>query len=418
MVRGGNMCGFIGCKKDGFGSNEFIKRRGEDGTFTYEYNGHIFIHNLLSITGNSTPQPFVDGDIVCVYNGEIYNLPFQRSDGENIIPMYKKYGPDFPRHLDGEFAIVLYDFGNNVAIFTTDAFRMKPIWLNQDGAASYASGLSRPSQPLPFNTTVIRDLKTGIDRTQTVHDFNFNNQVQDSYGDWIKAFETAVLKRTQGKRVFIGLSSGYDSGAIHLALTRLKQDYAAYSIQGNENLDILRARNTILPFTKSDYESYKAYLNQYMEDYEYDIHGNRNRLRNESSAFGMAYIMQLARKDGRRVYLSGQGADEIISDYGVGGVWNRQSDFKGVWPQDLKGPWTNFYGGANDAYVMKEEYVGGVYSVETRYPYLDTEVVQSFLNLTVNKKNVYKGCIAEYMRMYNYPFKEGEKLGFDAHGRI
>ena len=57
-------------------ANRFIKKRGPDHTSWGSANGLTFVHNLLSITGDFTPQPFLDkeNEIVCLYNGEIYNF--------------------------------------------------------------------------------------------------------------------------------------------------------------------------------------------------------------------------------------------------------------------------------------------------------------------------------------------------------
>lgn len=404
------MCGFIAVRKSGFGTAESISRRGEDCQSTIETHGHIFYHALLSLTGRFTIQPFTDGRIFCLYNGEVYNQDFKRSDGEVLIPLYKKYGESFCQHLDGEFAVALYDFDNNVSIFSTDAFRMKPIWFNEDGAASYASGLLRPSNPLPMNTTLIRDLKTGSEKTIPVHEFDFNNQSVKTYDRWIQAFETAIQKRAAGNRVFFGLSSGYDSGAIHCALKKAWVEHKPFSIRGCENLQIVRQRGLeLMPFTKEDYEQMRLYLEQNMEDFECQVFANRTRLKQDRATIALAYIIVAARREGYRICMSGQGADEIISDYAP---WHNQSDFRGVFPRELK-PWRNFYGHCQEAYLTKEEYVGGTFSVETRYPFLDTAVVQEFLWLDVELKNRhYKAPIREYLMRNNYPFKEGEKLGF------
>ena len=118
------MCSFISINKLLEGAeidhiNRFSKLRGPDETRCEQLNGHTFVHNLLSITGEHTTQPFFNSekDIVCLYNGEIYNsaeFGDYRSDGEALIPLYEKYGPSFVKMLDGEFAIVLYDFLHNL----------------------------------------------------------------------------------------------------------------------------------------------------------------------------------------------------------------------------------------------------------------------------------------------------------------
>ena len=55
------------------GVNYFLKLRGPDHTAVHKQNGVTFVHNLLSISGAFTPQPFVEGDVVALHNGEIYN---------------------------------------------------------------------------------------------------------------------------------------------------------------------------------------------------------------------------------------------------------------------------------------------------------------------------------------------------------
>ena len=43
-------------------------------------------------------KPFEDDNIICMFNGEIYNYSKfgnYKSDGECLIPLYKEYGDDF-----------------------------------------------------------------------------------------------------------------------------------------------------------------------------------------------------------------------------------------------------------------------------------------------------------------------------------
>ncbi len=75
-------------------ANVKTRRRGPDKTTVLRLHDHTFVHNLLSMTGPLTKQPFVDekNEIVATYNGEIYNYPdlgTYSSDGESIIPTYK-----------------------------------------------------------------------------------------------------------------------------------------------------------------------------------------------------------------------------------------------------------------------------------------------------------------------------------------
>ena len=94
--------------------NRLVQKRGPDNTNIVYYKEITFIHNLLSITGNNNIQPFQyleeEKDIICLFNGEIYNYEKLAndikqdnkidtkitSDGHVIIPYYLKYGLKFP----------------------------------------------------------------------------------------------------------------------------------------------------------------------------------------------------------------------------------------------------------------------------------------------------------------------------------
>ena len=54
-----------------------------------------------------------------------------------------------------------------------------------------------------------------IEQKESVFDFNLE-QTKDSFTDWNHAFEESIKKRTENcrEKIFIGLSSGYDSGSI------------------------------------------------------------------------------------------------------------------------------------------------------------------------------------------------------------
>jgi len=119
--------------------NEYLQYRGPDDTtiLSDDVNNFTFVHNLLSMTGEVTTQPFVDESIICLYNGEIYNYKDfgdYASDGYCIIDLYKEHGVDFVKLLDGEYAILLLDFQKDLILMATDPFKTKPLfYTNCDG---------------------------------------------------------------------------------------------------------------------------------------------------------------------------------------------------------------------------------------------------------------------------------------------
>ena len=209
--------------------NRLLKLRGPDLTNISCFQNIFFLHNLLNITGEIVPQPFFSEDktIVIIYNGEIYNYKsFEnefnttfKSDGESILPLYQKYGEEVFHKLDGEYALIIFDFNKNLFYMSTDTFSTKPLFYaienGQFGISSYPTplklmGFTKPEKMtanlvLTFSLTTLEPI--GLKQTYT---FNLN-QHKDNYDDWCDAFEKAVLKRFSDKYpVFICLSSGYD----------------------------------------------------------------------------------------------------------------------------------------------------------------------------------------------------------------
>jgi len=407
------MCGILISKRRD-ADNSFIQRRGPDCTTSISVGGFHFTHNLLHVTGKPTPQPFVQGDVVCLFNGEIYNHAYRDSDGEVLIPLYREHGDDFVRHLDGEFAVALYDFGRGVAIFATDPFATKPLWRNGAEAASYQSGVG--GTQVPPDTMVTVDLATGQARERKIGTFDFDHQHKSTYDDWIAAFERAIAKRAYDN-CFINLSAGYDSGAIDCALSRIGTDYKSFSIEGQENPDLLRSRNRtgpILTITEEIIAEKQEYLRAHAEPYTYRFTAPDGAvflhdMLDDKATVGLASIYTLVNGEGRKVNLSGQGADEIMTDYSQ---CRGASQLKGVFPEKLE-KWRNFDGNYQRAYLTKEEHIAGAYGIETRYPFLDRDVVQEFLWLTPELKNRnYKAPLHEYLTRRDYPFEVGKKTGF------
>lgn len=440
----------ISDQKKIWAANYFIKPRGPDFTSFSKANNITFIHNLLSITGKFTPQPFLDKEqkIVCLYNGEIYNA-FEttkyQSDGECILPLYKEYGINFAKYLDGEFAICIVDFLKKRIILASDAFLTKPLWYfkkgNNWGIGSYKScihllGLtSNMHDPIrmPPNKTLIFDLELNLLHEQNNIQWDLI-QYKDIYDDWILAFQKSMKKRAVNnvrEQIFIGMSSGYDSGAIACELNNQNAPFHIYSVTANENSKILkerfnRVRNTAsITYLQNCNDSFRManeHIREFVEEYVYEIFSERSgytefvHLHRDGGACAFALVCLKAQQDKKKIYISGSGADEIYSDYGFQGKEKaKHSNFGGLFPKDLSSifPWASFYGSSQISYLTKEEMVGGSFGIECRYPFLDPKCVQEFLWLKPELKNkYYKNVIHAYLKQNDFPFCENQKIGF------
>lgn len=441
------MCSFIFANRSiPAEANRISQLRGPDRTSIQIDGDYRFLHNLLSITGQGGEQPFIDqsGDVYCLFVGEIYNhtrLGNYKTDGECLLPLYKRFGRKMFSYLHGEWAICIVDLKKNQALVATDIFGTKPLYCahSQPGVATYGSALGAmgiSNFRLEANTAMVFDLETWTPiEVYDVWEFDFNNQVVESYEYWGNAFEEAVIMRGQRgvtHPVFVGLSSGYDSGAIACALNLSSADFSTYSLWGKENRNVLQARFGLLDGPADVIEATDEirakglrHIEQHVEPFQYTIRSadgsydeSWNSLLKDNGSTSLSVICDRAKRDGQKIHLSGAGADELYSDYGHNGQRiYPHSNFGGHFPQDLNtifpSRWISFYGSSMESYLAKDEYVGSSYGLETRYPFLDRDVVQEFLWLTPELKNRhYKAPLHYYLDKHSFPFAPGEKVGF------
>ena len=112
-----------------------------------------------------------------------------------------------------------------------------------------------------------------------VFDFDLN-QYKNTTNDWQEAFVKAVSIRVTGikHRLFIGLSSGYDSGAIMLALEMLQEKLFAYHVKTKadsnaviqQRVDFCHyATSVIIEVSQEQYRQEKEFLEKRCEPYLY-----------------------------------------------------------------------------------------------------------------------------------------------------
>ena len=270
-----------------------------------------------------------------------------------------------------------------------------------------------------------------IKKIKTIKKFNFNSRKKTTYNDFARSFEIAIKKRTinLNKKIFFGLSSGHDSGLIAAVVNKFKIHFTAYSFFYGEQENILKKRikilnknnknkNKIITLTMSKKNKIltKTHLKKYAPYVNVNIDNDKNLkksgdFRDISGFISTAYICSIAKKNNEKIMLSGQGADEIISDYYNEYTNSRKSCLKGDWSKATK-PWRNFYGGWNAAFLAANESIGGSYGLEIRYPFLDYDLVQSFLSLpTKLKASIYKAPITKMLQKYDFPY-HNYKIGF------
>jgi asparagine synthase (glutamine-hydrolysing) len=104
--------------------------------------------SIIDVASGHQPIFNEDGSVAVVYNGEIYNFRELRSwlescghrfrtasDTEVIVHLWEQVGMEFPRHLNGMFAIALYDRTRQQVVLARDHVGIKPLYYALDGSA-------------------------------------------------------------------------------------------------------------------------------------------------------------------------------------------------------------------------------------------------------------------------------------------
>ena len=428
-------CDFAGIAKKG------LSDRGPDGASEAQGEHWFAMHCLLSITG-ATKQPASWEHGSYLFNGEIYNDWQQYApdygDADYLKDRLDRDGVAAMHDLDGEFALVVVDETKGLLHLAADTFGTKPFYYAADNgriaAASYDFILQKcgfeDAQRVPANTALTFHLETGkLVEQRLLRPFDFNNQVCDSYEPFGNAFNFAVRKRSERvqRKIYVPVSSGHDSGIIAAELDAMDIPFTAYGFPFGEIEEIFneryarfRNRNIrceILQPDMAELDLVQRELQSGIPKFRLTLDPNAPSLyadddiRNITGYISAAYIAKKGRENGELIALSGQGADEIISDYYNPHSNSRRSHFRGEWEKATE-PWPSFYGGWNKLFLESNERIVGHYGIETRYPFLDYGVVQAFLNLTPDmKRDRYKGCIAHRMDQLGYPYHD-RKLGF------
>ena len=166
-----------------------IAHRGPDGEGHYADGGVGLGHRRLSIIDLSAaarqPMGNENGDIVLVYNGEIYNFQALRvelesnghrfhssTDSEVVIHGYEEWGDACVSRFNGMFAFALWDRPRQRLFLARDRYGVKPLYYWSDGASIAFGSEIKAILPHPR-------VSVSVDRPALLQYFTFQNQFTD-----------------------------------------------------------------------------------------------------------------------------------------------------------------------------------------------------------------------------------------------
>ena len=344
------MCGFFAINETNLNSHEkeivnsSLAFRGPDfQSSCIEYKGWTLYHSRLSIIGlgEENNQPILSSKGALIYNGEIFNYKklgkkyFNKTFGSDTKLLYQliiknKLELD---ELDGFFSFVFVDYNGKLKYAARDALGVKPLFSysnkNLLGFSSEASVFNRLFN-LGFNSKSLEEyaltrypvfngsyfnkvhsVKPGSCFVNGEH-FDLNsfflnpisqpsiNELEDVLG---KSIQTRMVSDA---RIGLLLSKGVDSNILR-NISNIKNLYSV-GFTGDEDLDYVSKNNSFK--AKCLHCSNQTYTDTFSELIK--LRGEPLSVPNEVLLFLVALK---ARKDGIKVLLSGEGADEFFGGY-------------------------------------------------------------------------------------------------------
>jgi len=354
-----------------------IKQRGPDDNGIYEdRNNKVgLVHARLAIQDLSSlgHQPMIskDGQIVLVFNGEIYNFRELRSDllakgvnfksdsdTEVLLNLYITEGKDMLYKLNGIFAFALWDQRSQSLFLARDNFGIKPLYyalcndcfffsselkalvplieninnLNFESIQSYLTFLYCPGKGTPIKS--INKLLPGHamlihkgkikSSWKWYHQPFFQKKKKINEEDAIKGVRNYLrnaVNRQMVADVPVGafLSGGLDSSAIVSFAREQNKDIKCFTIevQGENEKDIaddLHYARSVAKHLNVSLDVVQISSVKMAKDIEFMIKTLDEPIA-DPAALSVLYISRLAREQGIKVLLSGAGGDDLFTGY-------------------------------------------------------------------------------------------------------
>lgn len=348
-----------------------IIHRGPDGTQSLVLEQVALGFNRLSfldLSGGMQPIQNEDGKISMICNGEIYNYQelrdelmakghiFKtRTDVECILHLYEECGVEFPKKLNGQFAIALYDDRTKQLLLVRDQIGICPLFYTIcDGRVLFASEikaiLEYPGVNRKLNLKAVDQLMNypGVVSPNTFFDGIYSlraghmlsifpdREINDiEYWDLIYSPEEEdkgeayyverlreLLKKAISRRLIadvpIGfyISGGLDSSVVACYIGKfLLNSYYSFSAEvGEGDLDESRFQAIIKDCVKSEHYRVKVAEEEIWKNLSDVIYHAESAVK-ESYDVAAYLLSGLVSTSPAKAVLTGQGSDEFFCGY-------------------------------------------------------------------------------------------------------
>lgn len=483
------MCGLCLCINDTDVDirrlTESIKHRGPDSTKYFTGPRVLCGFNRLAIVDSDplSDQPMLDpsGRFLLVFNGEIYNhgklrteletvhkIRFStRSDTEVLLAGLVAEGWEFIRRLDGIYAFAFADLETLEVVLARDVFGVKPLYYLARADRLYVSSEIRPLRHvsgagLSF-VSIAEYLSTGVAgggqalvsgvrelapntimtfrpgraaTTEEIHHFDFNGCDTIAIDELRDVLYETIDRQKAQIPYGVLFSGGIDSTII------LDRCFGDHYFAGAYSLDMTHPDMSERTWQEHVVETLKIpdkYIRVELDKDDLSVEKLASIAREldyplfHPNFIGSFVLTREAAKNGLKVLISGEGADELFLGYRWFFTENPPSDYIEYVPlQDLQSvlgvsPDPSRYEGMNmletfqtvylRRWLLRQDLTGMANSVEIRVPFLGNDVAQLANRLSFEFKSgggtskwMLKQLLAE---KYPKEFIERKKMGFD-----
>jgi asparagine synthase (glutamine-hydrolysing) len=390
---------------------ERIKYRGPHDTWTNHEGGVYVGCNELNMGADCKDGSHhaSDSKKAVVLDGRVYNPEKgNNTDAEAVLALYDKYGMQFAKKIDGDFACAISD--NGKMILARDWAGIKPLYYGHsgDGSLYFASeakslvDIADDVKEFPSGYVYSRELGFQRYTCEAVETPEFENYEQAKKVVRQLLME-ATDKRMKDKAVGgILLSGGLDSSLITYMAHEIKPDIECFTVSMEEGQDLplakdvtayLGVKHHILMFGEKEINEILPLAIHHQEMYE------------ESCVHGAIANFLAGRfvSPHTKCVLTGEGADEFFAGY--------DGQFKqGRNQEEVASIVDQLINVAHNTALQRLDRLNAANSMESRTPFLDTKVMDFCMKIPLEHKihgaeqagkrvlrQAFEGCLPEHI---------------------
>ena len=413
--KGVNMCGIAGAAGTPDTNEETkrmlaaLKHRGPDGCGTYQAEGLSIGNTLLKITGNM-PQPLV-GKGALVFNGEIFNfreLAAEQgtktdSDTEVFFSLIEAKVKEGSTSINAVFSVLSRVNGDyslaytldNELVLARDPVGVKPLFysLKKEGEMSKIifaserkafSSRANGIKPFPPGSVMAFNIQNGKFEERSLKIEPPEERISEEHeaASHLKAALEKAVKIRLTKNSGIAFSGGIDSTFLAALAKIIDPSISLYAVGLPNSHDLAQAERAAEAIGMRDSLKIHFLSPEEIEAAIPNVIYSTESTDPMKISIGLPlyFVAKTAKKDGKRVLLTGQGADELFGGY------RRHEGFLDQGPEVLDREIYSDLKNISTINLERDDMVTMANSVELRVPFLDKEVIRTGLAISPELK--------------------------------